>query len=127
MVIGYQIDIFTHNWLIEHSVAWSHIYPWITGKVTTLTHFPLELRCEDYSFSDQAVEDFKQGLDSVLKDSIKTLEMHASFHESDVINFQCVQGSYAWLVAFLIILNHSLFLASVLIKYSVRLRHYFYL
>ena len=43
-------------------VACSHIYPGVSGKVSSLTHFPLEPGCEDYAFLDQAVADFKQGL-----------------------------------------------------------------
>ena len=41
MVIGYQIDEFTCTWSAEWFVAHSHIYPGFTGKVSSLTHFPL--------------------------------------------------------------------------------------
>ena len=41
-VIGYQVDEFTHIWSAEQFVAYSHIYPGFTGKVSSLTHFPLE-------------------------------------------------------------------------------------
>ena len=34
---------------------------------------------------DQAIEDFKYGLDSVLTDSIDTSELHASFDETDTM------------------------------------------
>ena len=40
---------------------------------------------EDYSFLDQAVADFEQGLDSNLPDSIETLELETSLDESDAI------------------------------------------
>ena len=70
VVIGYQVDEFTHTWFAEWFVACSHIYPGFTGKVSSLTHFPLEPGCEDYAFLDQAVADFKQGLDSILTDSL---------------------------------------------------------
>ena len=53
-------------------VAHSHIYPQFTGKVSSLAHFLLELECEDYSFLDQAMADFEQGLDSILTDSHET-------------------------------------------------------
>ena len=43
-----------------------------TGKVSSLNHFPLKPGCEDYSFLDQVVANFEQGLDSILTDSIKT-------------------------------------------------------
>ena len=42
VVIGYQVDEFTHTWSAEQFVAHSHIYPGFTGKVSSLTHFPLE-------------------------------------------------------------------------------------
>ena len=48
MMIGYQVDEFTHTWSAEQFVAHSHIYPGFTGKVSSLTHFPLEPGCEDY-------------------------------------------------------------------------------
>ena len=53
VVIGYQVDEFTHTWSGEQYVAHSHIYPGFTGKLTSLTHFPLEPGCEDYSFLDR--------------------------------------------------------------------------
>ena len=42
VVIGYQVDEFTGTWSAEQFVAHSHIYPRFTGKVSSLTHFPLE-------------------------------------------------------------------------------------
>ena len=70
VVIGYQADEFTHTLSAEWFVAHSHIYPGFTGKVSSLTHLPLELGCEDYSFLKQAVADFEQGLVSILTDSL---------------------------------------------------------
>ena len=43
VVIGYQVDEFNHIWSAEWFVVHSHIYPGFTGKVSSLTHFPLEL------------------------------------------------------------------------------------
>ena len=54
-----------------------------TGKVSSLTHFPLEPGLEDYAFFDQAVADFDQGVDSILTDSLKTLELDTSLDEPD--------------------------------------------
>ena len=85
MVIGYQVDEFTHTWSAEQFVAHSHIYPGFTGKVSLLTHFPLEPGCGDYAFLDQAVADFEQGLDSILNDSLEKLELDTSVNEPDVI------------------------------------------
>ena len=92
VVIGYQVDEFTHTWLADH-FAGSHIYPGFMGKVSSFTHFPLELDCEDYSLLQQAVADFEQDLDSVLTDSIKTLDLEASFEEPDVITSSVSSGS----------------------------------
>ena len=61
VVIGYQVDKFTCTWSAEQFVAHSHIYPGFTGKVSSLTHFPLEPGCENYAFLDQAVVQFEQG------------------------------------------------------------------
>ena len=85
VVIGYQVDEFTHTWSAEQFVACSHIYPGFTGKVSSLTHFPLEPGCEDYAFLDQAVADFKQGLDSILTDSLETPDLDTSLQESDAV------------------------------------------
>ena len=85
VVIGYQIDEFTHTWTAGQFVAHSHIYCGFTGKVSSLHHFPLVPGCEDYSFLDQAVADFEQGLDSILTDSIETPELDTSLDEPDAI------------------------------------------
>ena len=85
VVIGHQVGEFTHNWSTEPFVACSHIYPGFMGRVLSLTHFPLEPGCKDYSFLGQAVADFEQGLYSIPTDSIKTPELDTSFVEPDVI------------------------------------------
>ena len=92
VVIGYQVDEFTCTWSAEQFVAYFHIYPGFTGKVSSLTHFPLEPGCEDYAFLDQAVADFKQGLDSILTDSLKTPELDTSLEELDVITSSVSSG-----------------------------------
>ena len=56
VVIGYQVDEFSHTWSAENFVAQSDIYPYFTGKMSTLIHFPLEPGCEDYSFLDQELK-----------------------------------------------------------------------
>ena len=66
-------------------MAHSHIYPGFSGEVSSLTHFPLELGCEDYSFLDQAVADFEQGFDSVLTNSLETPELDDSLDAPDAI------------------------------------------
>ena len=92
VVIGYQVDEFTHTWSAEQFVAHSHICPGFTGKVSSLTHFPLEPGCEDYAFLDQAVADFEQGLDSILTDSLKTPELDTSLEEPDAITSSVSSG-----------------------------------
>ena len=92
VVIGFQVDEFTCTWSAEQFVAHSHIYPGFTGKVSSLTHFPLEPGCEDYAFLDQAVADFKQGLDSILTDSFKTPELDMSLEEPDAITSSVSSG-----------------------------------
>ena len=59
LVIGYQVDEFTHSLSVEWFVAHSYFYPGFMGKVSSLNHLPLELGCEDYSFLDQSVADFE--------------------------------------------------------------------
>ena len=49
--------------------------------MSLLTHFPLEPGSEDYSFLDQAIADFEQGLNFILTDSIETLELDTSLDE----------------------------------------------
>ena len=92
VVIGYQVDEFTHTWSAEWFVACSHIYLGFTGKVSSLTHFPLGPGCEDYAFLDQAVADFEQGLDSILADSLETPDLDTSLQESDAITFSVSSG-----------------------------------
>ena len=47
VVMGYQIDEFTCTWSAEWFVSGSHIYSGFSGKVSSLTHIPLEPCCED--------------------------------------------------------------------------------
>ena len=92
VVIGYQVDEFTRTWSAEQFVVHSHIYPGFVGKVSSLTHFPLEPGCEDYAFLDQAVADFEVGLDSILTDSLETLELDTSLEEPDAITSSFSSG-----------------------------------
>ena len=76
----------------EHFIAWSHIYPGFMGKLSTLIHLPLEQICEDYSFFDQAVEDFEHGLDSIFTNSIDIPELNASLNDTDAVPFSVSSG-----------------------------------
>ena len=89
VVIGYQVDESTHTWSAEWFVALFHIYPGFTGKVSSLT---LEPGCGDYSFLDQAVADFEQGLVSILTNSLETPELDTSLDESDAITSSISSG-----------------------------------
>ena len=111
VVIGYQVDGFTHTWSAEQFLACSHIYPEFTGKVSSLTHFPLELGCEDYSFLDQAVADFEQVLDSILTDSLRHQNRMFPWMSLMPFHLQSLLSFFAQLVCFLIIPNHSLLTA----------------
>ena len=99
VVIGYQVDEFTHTWSAEQVFAHSHIYPGFTGKVSSLTHFPLEPGCEDYAFLDQAVADFEQGLDSILTDPLKTPELDTSLDELDAVTSSLVSSGFLSMVS----------------------------
>ena len=120
VVIDYQVDEFTHTWSAEQFIAHSHIYPGFTGKVSSLTHFPLEPVCEDYSFLDQAVADFEQGLDSSITNSLKKPELDTSLDEPDAI-MSSVSSGFLHSVLFVIILNCRLLLALGLINCDARL------
>ena len=85
-MIWYEVDEFIHIWLAEHFIAQSYIYPDVMGEVPTLSHFPLEPGCEDYSFLDQAVEDLENGLDSILTDPVDAPELKESLDEADAIS-----------------------------------------
>ena len=90
--------------------------------MSSLTHFPLEPGREDYTFLDQAVADFKEGLYSILTDSLETLELDTSLEEPDAIFcLQSVLGFSTQLVPFLIIVSCSLLLAFELINCGARL------
>ena len=115
VVIGYQIEEFTHTWSAEQFVASFHIYPRFTGKVSSLTHFPLEPGLGEYAFLNHAIADFKQGLDSILTDSIETPELDTSLDEPHVIT-SSVSSGFLHSVHFLIILSHSLLLVFILIN-----------
>ena len=60
--------------------------------MSSLTHFLLEPGCEDYAFLDQAVSGFEQGLDSILTDSLKTLELDTSLEEPDAVTSSVSSG-----------------------------------
>ena len=69
-------------------------FPGFTGRVSSLTHFLQELGCEDYSFLDQAVADFEQGLDSILTNSLETPELEYSLDEPDAIPSSVSSGFF---------------------------------
>ena len=72
VVTGYQVDGFTCTWSEDQLFSHLHIYPGITGKVSLFTNFSLESWCDYFSFLDQAVAKFEQGLDPILTDSVDT-------------------------------------------------------
>ena len=60
--------------------------------MSSLTHFPQEPGCEDYAFLDQAVADFKQGLDSILTDSLETPELDTYLEEPNAATSSVSSG-----------------------------------
>ena len=67
----------------------------ILGSQVRCHHWPIfswKLGCEDYSFLDQAVADFKQGLDSSHTDSIETPELDIFLNVSDAITSSVSSG-----------------------------------
>ena len=77
---GYQVDEFTYTWSAECIIPPSHIAGFI-GKVSTLTHFMPEPGCEDYSFLNQAFDDFEHCHYSILAESVEIPEPDASFDD----------------------------------------------
>ena len=65
VLIGHQVNGFTHIWSAEWFVAHSHVNHGFTGKVPSLNHFLLQPGHGDFSFWDQAVVDFEQGFDFI--------------------------------------------------------------
>ena len=99
VMIEYQVHEFTHTWSAEQFVACSHTYPGFTGKVSSLTNFPLEPGCEDNAFLDQAVADFEQGPVSILTDPLKTPKLDTSLEEADTITSVSVSSGFLHLVS----------------------------
>ena len=121
VVIGYQVDEFTHTWSVEQFVTHSHIYPGFMDKVSSVTHFPLEPGCENYSFLDQAVATLNRAwIPSSLIPSRHKNWTHL-WCSLMSLHLQSHQGFSMWLVLFLILLNCSLLLALGLINYGARL------
>ena len=122
VVIGYQVDEFTDTWSAEWFVSQTHIYPGFTGKVSSLTHFPLEPGCEDYSFLDQPV--------AWIPSSLIALSHQHWTHPWMILmplHLQSLLGFCAQLVLFLILLNCSLPLALGLINYVAMQGHFLHL
>ena len=82
----------------------NHTFTLGSWAMSTLTLFPFEPSCEDYSFLDQAVADFEHGLESIFNDSVKTPKIDRLTSLMPWC-LQCLQHLYTWLVPFLIILN----------------------
>ena len=120
VVIGYQVDEFTHTWSVEWFVACSHIYPGFTGKVSSLTYFPLELVCEDYSFLDQAVLTLNKAW--IPSSLIPTRHQNWTLPWMSLmpLHLPSLLGFFTQLALFLIILNCSLFLAYDLVNCGTR-------
>ena len=73
--------------------------------MSILPHFPLELGCEDYSFLDQAVEDFEHVLGSFFTDFVDRLELDVSLDEADAVSL--FSSGFLHSVLFLMFLDDS--------------------
>ena len=124
VVIEYQVDEFTHTWSAEQFVAHSHI---CFGSQVRCHHYPLSTWTKDW------------GLFISRPSSCRLwagLGVHPHWFHWDTVVWthslmslmslllQSLQGFYTCLVLFLILLNHSLLLASDLTNYSARLGHF---
>ena len=123
MVIEHQDDEFTHTWLVECFVAWSHIYPWFRSKVSTVAHFWLEPGCDDHFWTDQLKTLNMVLIPSSLTPSKHQNRMHLLISLKSWL-LQSPQGYLARLVPFLIILNCSLLLVSNLLSYGAISGHF---
>ena len=116
VVIGYQGDEFTCTWSAEQFVACSHIYPWFTGKVASLTHVPLEPGCEDYAFWIRLLLTLNKDWTPSSLIYLRHWNWTLPWRSLMLLHLlQSLLGFSAWLVPFLIILSCSLLLAFVLI------------
>ena len=126
LVIGYQVNEFTHTWSAAHFIAQSHISCFYLWGVNA-NHFPLEPGCEDYSFIDQAVKDLEHGLNSILRTLLTHWNKMHSLMRLVPFPFQSFWSLYTQLKLFLIILDCKSLLWSNLVNYGARLWYYFYL
>ena len=120
-VIWYQVDEFTHTWSAEQFVVSSHIYPGFTGKVSSLTHFPLEPGVRIMPF-------WIRLLLTPNKAWTPSSLIHLQHQNSTLpwmrlmpLHLPSLLGFSAWLVPFLIILSCSLLLGFKLINCGARL------
>ena len=104
-------------------LLFSNKLSWVYGQGVTLTSFPLEPGCEEYSFLDQTITHWVVLIPPSLTPTKHRNWMHALMCVVSWL-LQSLQGSYSQLAIFLWILNSSCFLASNLINYGARLGYY---
>ena len=121
VVIGYQVDEFTCTWSAEWFVAHSHIYPGFTGKVSSLTYFPLEPGCEDYAFWTRLLLTLNRAWIPSSLIHLRHQNWTVPWMSLMSLHLQSLLGFSTWLVPFLIILSCSLLLALELINCGARL------
>ena len=86
--------------------------PWVHRKVSTLTNSNMNQGL-GITVLNQAFEDFEHGLDSILTNSVETFELDAFLMSLIPCLCQSLQGLYALLVPFMMILDCSLLLVSM--------------
>ena len=100
--------------------------PGFIGKVTILTLIPLDPGCEEYCFLDQEDKDLSMAIRIL---SVQTQSAHQNWMHTLIWLMPWLLQSlefYTWLVPLMIILDHSLSLASNLINKGARLGQYFW-
>ena len=121
VVIGYQVNEFTHTWSVEQFVACSHIYPGFTGKVSSLTHFPWNQSVRIMPFWIRLLLTLNRAWTPSSLIHSRHWNWTLPWMSLMPLHLQSLLGFSAWLVPFLIILSHSLPLVFELINCGARL------
>ena len=85
VVIRYQVDEFIFTWSVEYFIAQSDIYASFMGNVSMLIYSTPEQGCEDYSFLDQALEDFEHIFILSSWTLVNTTKLDTSFDVADTM------------------------------------------
>ena len=121
VVIGYQVDEFTHTRSAEWFVAHSHIYSGFTGKVSSLTHFPWNHHVRIMPFWIRLLLTLNKAWTPSPLIHLRHQNWTLPWMSLMSLHLQPLLGFSTQLVPFLIILSCSLLLAFELVNCSARL------